>query len=197
MTGEHPKEWIKWLSLAELWYNSKFYTATQTTPFEIVYGQPPPIHVPYLAGLSKVEAVDRTLKAREDVIQTVKFHLTRAQNRRKQQATKAERSFEVGDWVVAKVGQVAYQLELNSQAQIDNVFHVSQLKRHKGEVPDDDQDGLLAAQPLALLDRKIVKKKNAVAVYGLIQWTNGSVEDATWEPLDKLTKDYPNFDLNS
>ncbi|GJX79439.1 gypsy/ty3 retroelement polyprotein, partial [Tanacetum coccineum] len=52
-----------------------------STPFEIMYGQTPPINVPYLAGLSKVEAVDRTLKAREDVIQTVKFHLARAQNR--------------------------------------------------------------------------------------------------------------------
>ena len=76
------------MSLAQLWYNSNFHTSTQSTPFEIVYGIPPSIHVPYLGGLSKVEAVDRTLKAREDAIQTVKFHLLRAQNRMKQQADK-------------------------------------------------------------------------------------------------------------
>ncbi|GJY75755.1 putative mitochondrial protein [Tanacetum coccineum] len=45
--------------------------------------------------------------------------------------------------------------------------------------------------------RKIVKKNNTVEVYDLIQWTNGSIEDATWGPLEKLTKDYPDFDLNS
>ncbi|GKF02549.1 ty3-gypsy retrotransposon protein [Tanacetum coccineum] len=28
MTDEHPKEWAKWLSLAELWYNSNFHTTT-------------------------------------------------------------------------------------------------------------------------------------------------------------------------
>ncbi|GKD30540.1 reverse transcriptase, partial [Tanacetum coccineum] len=68
MTGEHPREWIKWMSLAELWYNSNFHIATQSTPFEIVYGVPPPIHVIYFGGLSKVEAVDRTLKAKEEAI---------------------------------------------------------------------------------------------------------------------------------
>ena len=78
-------------------------------------------------------------------------------------------SFEVGDWVLlkllphmqvtvrlgkqhkfspkyyglfkvtTKVGQVAYQLELNTQAQIHNVFHVSQLKKHRGEIRDAQQ----------------------------------------------------------
>ncbi|GJS15894.1 retrotransposable element Tf2 [Tanacetum coccineum] len=168
MTDEHPKEWAKWLSLAELWYNSNFHTTTQSTPFEIVYGIPLPIHVSYLGGLSKVEHVDRNLKAREEAILTVKFHLIRAQNRMKQQAyqRRTERSFEIGDWVLLK------------------------LQSHR-------QNGMLAAQPLTILDRKMVKKKNDVAIYGLVQWTNGNVEDATWEPLEKLSKDYPEFDLNS
>ena len=79
MTGEAPKEWVKWLSLAESWYNSNFHTSTLTTPFEAVYGQASPIHVPYIGGLSKVDAVDRTLAAREQAIQLLKFHLERAQ----------------------------------------------------------------------------------------------------------------------
>ncbi|GJS00904.1 putative mitochondrial protein [Tanacetum coccineum] len=75
MTGEQPKKWIEWLPLAELWYNTNFYTSINTTPFEVVYGQAPPIHVPYLGGLSKVDAVDKTLLAREEAIQLLKFHL--------------------------------------------------------------------------------------------------------------------------
>ncbi|GJX46587.1 reverse transcriptase [Tanacetum coccineum] len=90
-----------------------------------------------------VEAVDRTLKDKEEFIQTLKFHLLKTQNKMKQ------------------------------------------------------QDGKLETQPLKVLDRKMVKKNNAVAVYGLIQWTNGNVDDATWEPLAKLSKDYLAFDLNS
>ncbi|GJU12840.1 hypothetical protein Tco_1135236, partial [Tanacetum coccineum] len=35
---------------------------------------------------------------------------------------------------------------------------------------------------------QVNKKRNAVAVYRLVQWTNGSVEDATSETLEKLSK---------
>ncbi|GJT27667.1 reverse transcriptase [Tanacetum coccineum] len=47
------------------------------TPFQAVYSQTPPIHVPYLGGLSKVDVVDGTLEAREQAIQMLKFHLAR------------------------------------------------------------------------------------------------------------------------
>ncbi|GKD06527.1 reverse transcriptase [Tanacetum coccineum] len=63
MTEENPKEWMQWLSLAEFWYNTNFHTSINTTPFEVVYGQKPPIHLPYLAGESFVEAVDRSMLA--------------------------------------------------------------------------------------------------------------------------------------
>ncbi|GKE28307.1 transposon ty3-G gag-pol polyprotein, partial [Tanacetum coccineum] len=33
MTGDLPKEYSKWLSLAELWYNSNYHSAIQTTAF--------------------------------------------------------------------------------------------------------------------------------------------------------------------
>ncbi|GJT42535.1 putative mitochondrial protein [Tanacetum coccineum] len=65
MCGEKPKEWVKWLSLAEFWYNTNYHTSTKTTPYEAVYCQTPPIHVPYIPGDSRVEEVDRTLQARE------------------------------------------------------------------------------------------------------------------------------------
>nr|GEZ49625.1 reverse transcriptase [Tanacetum cinerariifolium] len=66
---EQPKNWMKWLSLAEWRYNTNHHSAINTTPYEIVYGQSPPIHVPYIGGDSRVESVDRSLTAREEAIE--------------------------------------------------------------------------------------------------------------------------------
>ncbi|GJU75299.1 retrotransposable element Tf2 [Tanacetum coccineum] len=167
---------------------------TKTTPFESIYGIPLPVHVPYLGGLSKVEVVDKSLKARE-------VQVTVRMEKQHKFSPKYYGPFKI----ITKVGQVAYQLELNSHAQIHNVLHVSQLKGYKGSIPAGqvidiplcDQNDVVSVQPLPILDRKTVKKRNVVAVYRLIQWTNGNVDDATWEPLDKLNKDYLAFDLNS
>ncbi|GKB32364.1 putative mitochondrial protein [Tanacetum coccineum] len=234
MTGEHPKDWFKLVSLAELWYNSNYHSAINTTPFEALYGQSPPVHVPYVGGLSKVDVVNRTLMAREQAIEVLKFHLARAQNRMKQQADKnrTERSFAVGDMVLlklqphrpvsirqgkqnkfspkcfgpfvilTKVGALAYKLKLPAASQIHDVFHVSQLKKLHGThlantsnvLPQVDKDGLLEVTPIKILDRKIVKKKNVVAVYELIQWSNGDPQDAIWELLADVYKKFPLFD---
>ncbi|GJT75254.1 ty3-gypsy retrotransposon protein [Tanacetum coccineum] len=105
MCGEKPKEWIKWLPLAEFWYNTNYHTSTKTTPYEAVYCQTPPIHVPYIPGDSRVEEVDRTLQAREEAIKMLKFHLKRSQDRMRNQANKhrTDRQLEVNDWVYLKL----------------------------------------------------------------------------------------------
>jgi hypothetical protein len=36
-----PKDWHKWLSLAEFWYNTSYHSALGSTPFEVLYGHPP------------------------------------------------------------------------------------------------------------------------------------------------------------
>jgi len=48
ITETNPNQRARWLSLAEWWYNTNFHSSTQLTPYEILYGFPPPIHVPYL-----------------------------------------------------------------------------------------------------------------------------------------------------
>ena len=105
MTAERPKDWSKWLPLAEWWYNTSYHTSINSTPYAIVYGQAAPTHLPYLAGDSKVEVVDRSLQTREAAIKMLKFYLQRAQNRMKQYADKkrSDRQFAVGDMVYVKL----------------------------------------------------------------------------------------------
>ena len=59
MSGQCSSEWNFWLPLVEQWYNTNFYSATQLTPFKIVYNQPQPHHMPYLPRECEHEKVDR------------------------------------------------------------------------------------------------------------------------------------------
>jgi Chromo (CHRromatin Organisation MOdifier) domain len=43
MVFEEPRKWVKWLPLAEWWYNTNFHTSIKLTPFEALYGYSPPL----------------------------------------------------------------------------------------------------------------------------------------------------------
>ncbi|CAA7037672.1 unnamed protein product [Microthlaspi erraticum] len=105
MCSDRPHLWSKWLPLAEYWYNTSFHTSIQMTPYEAVYGQPPPLHLPYLPGESKVAVVAKCLQERENMILLLKFHLLRAQHRMRQFADqhRTDRNFDIGDYVYVKL----------------------------------------------------------------------------------------------
>lgn len=119
MTFDKPKDWPHWLSLVEWWYNTSHHTSINMTPYEVVYGQPPPPLLPYLPFDSQLDMIDRSLQARETTIRKLKFHLARAQNRVEVQADKhrTDRSYSIGDWVFVKL-QPYRQLSLK-----DHSFH--------------------------------------------------------------------------
>ncbi|GKU89513.1 hypothetical protein SLEP1_g3642 [Rubroshorea leprosula] len=103
MIGDRPTKWSKWLPLAEWWYNTNFHTTTQISPFEALYGFPPPLHIVYVPGDSDVATGDQSLQAWEAMLK-----------------------------VIDKVGKVAYKLALPDSSQIHPVIHVSQLKKKVG-----------------------------------------------------------------
>ena len=101
----HPSRWAKWIPVCEFWYNTNWHSATGKTPFEIIYG-----HAPRHFGLSVEGAVQsddlqQWLNDRLVVMESVKQHLLRAQQRMKHQADKhrSDRSFAVGDKVFLKL----------------------------------------------------------------------------------------------
>nr|GEV71166.1 protein NYNRIN-like [Tanacetum cinerariifolium] len=192
-----------------------------------------------LHGLPKtidcaVEAVDRTLVAREQTLKLLYFNLKKAQDRMKSQADKArsDREFQISDWVylklqpyrqltvrqsehhklsskyfgpfqvIERIGMVAYKLQLPHYVKVHPVFYVFQLKpcyveaATMGKFSQCDDEGLLAASPLKLLERKIVKQNNMMVIYELIQWSNGDAEDATWEKLEDIVSRFLEFVLD-
>nr|GEX20581.1 putative mitochondrial protein [Tanacetum cinerariifolium] len=200
MCGEKPKEWVKWLPLAEFWYNTNYHTSTKTTPYEAVYCQTPPIHVPYIPGDSRVEKVDRTLQAREEAIKVLKFHLKRQVSIRQGQQHKLSPTY-YGPFKVAKrIGEVAYRLKLPSSSQIHLVFHISKLKKCHGKdhivgvLPQLREDDLLENKPMEILEKRLGKVNNKPVMFVLIQWTNKLVEEATWEIYGDLITRFPWFD---
>ncbi|GKB83298.1 retrotransposable element Tf2 [Tanacetum coccineum] len=184
--------------------------SAHTTPFEIVYGQPPNLHLPYIAGTSVIEEVDRTMQAREQAIAMLQFHLKRSQDRIKSMADKkrSDISFEFAAkfygpfLIIAKVGKVAYKLDLPADIQIHPVFHVSQLKLCKGTnhqvgvLPHCGPDGVLSMEPEVIIGRRLGKLNNKVVLYILVKWINQTEEDATWELYTDLIKRFPQMELH-
>lgn len=163
MVQENPKEWKRWLPLAEFWYNSTFHTSLGCSPFKALYGHDPNLGaLPAVEDLSPVAGV---ITDRAAQVEMLKQHLTAAQNRMKIYADskRTEREFQVGDKVLLKlqpytqatvvnrkypklaykyfgpykvlerIGQVAYRLELPPTSQVHDVFHVSQIKEFRDD----------------------------------------------------------------
>lgn len=100
-----PQDWYLYLILVEWWYNTTHHSAIQLTPYEALYGQPPPIYLPYVFGDVVDKYVDRSLTMRELKLQLIKFHLARAQQRMISYANAhiTDKNFQVGDWVYLKI----------------------------------------------------------------------------------------------
>ncbi|GJT16655.1 retrotransposable element Tf2 [Tanacetum coccineum] len=128
-----------------------------------------------------VEVVDRTLIAREAPIDTMKFHLKRAQDIMKSHANKgrSDRQFKVGDWVY---------LKLQPHRQV-TVRGVRCLKKEFFLVFNNQ--GVKAVEHVAMLERRLSRKGNATIVFVLVQWSNRSKEDAIWESIKDIHRRFP------
>lgn len=103
--------------------------------------------------------------------------------------------------VLDKVGQVAYRLQLPVDAVIHPIFHVSQLKKHLGAqavpipgLPLVGDNGKIKTEPISVLDRRAIPRRNKPVAEWLIQWLSLGHEDATWEDVTFLQSTFPNFE---
>jgi transposase InsO family protein len=97
--------------------------------------------------------------------------------------------------VLAKIGTVAYTLDLPASAAIHPTFHVSQLKRAlppMAQVTPELPDSTLHSQfPVAVLQRRVVTRGLRAISQGLIRWSSLPLSLATWEDLEPLKQRFP------
>ena len=102
--------------------------------------------------------------------------------------------------ILAKRGEVAYQLELPPHlSRVHDVFHVSQLRRCfsdpiRGVDHEtlDLQDNLTYREyPVRILDQaeRVTRRQNIKFLK--VQWSHHSEREATWEREDRLRLEYP------
>ncbi|MCH94947.1 hypothetical protein A2U01_0015918 [Trifolium medium] len=232
--SDQPKSWSHWIAWAEFWYNTTYHVSIGKTPFEVVYGRPPPSIVRFLSNETKVAVVALELGERDEALNQLKLHLQKAQEQMVAYANKKRRDlcFDIGEWVflrlrphrqqsvvkrinqklaarfygpfkvIAKVGEVAYKLQLPETSKIHPVFHVSLLKKavgdyqHQGELPKDlEIADAIDVYPEKVVGARITMKEGVSVQQSLIQWQGKTLDDVTWEDDDFLRSQFPEFSL--
>lgn len=102
--------------------------------------------------------------------------------------------------ILARVGEVAYRLQLPDTTTIHPVFHISQLKKHVGKhaiplphVPMVTEDGKIKTTPFVVLDERLIQRQRTPVKQLLIHWESLGPEDASWEDLRFIETQFPSF----
>jgi hypothetical protein len=106
--------------------------------------------------------------------------------------------------ILEKCGTAAYKFDLPpSLAGVHDIFHVSQLKKCLKEpmnimLPDVtplEADLSYPEHPIKIFDQKDHAIRRKTIKFFKIQWSNHTVEEATWESEDFLRSHHPDFVL--
>lgn len=93
------------LQWADCSYNTSFHSSIGLSPFQVIYGRPPPSTPTYTNGSSNIEAIDSTWITRDEILDFLRENLSKAQDNMKQQTNIHRRNYEfnTGDWVYLKI----------------------------------------------------------------------------------------------
>jgi hypothetical protein len=101
LTGDRPRQWLRWLPWAEYCFNTAYHSSLRETPFKLVYGRSPPSLRSYEKGDARVPAVEQSILDRDLFLSEVRERLHQAQEYAKlyYDNNHHEVVFGVGDWV--------------------------------------------------------------------------------------------------
>ncbi|GJV98627.1 putative reverse transcriptase domain-containing protein [Tanacetum coccineum] len=126
------KGWDRHLPLVEFSYNNSHHTSIKAALFEALYGRKCRSPICWAeVGDAQLTGPKIVHEIIEKIIQ-IKKCIQAARDRQKSYADRRRKplEFEVGDKILAKVGMLAYRLELPEQlSRVHSTFHVSNLKK--------------------------------------------------------------------
>ncbi|GKC71902.1 putative reverse transcriptase domain-containing protein [Tanacetum coccineum] len=147
----------------------------------------------------------------EKIIQ-IKSRIQAARDRQKSYANVRCKplDFRVGDKVMlkvlAKVGTVAYKLELPHElSRVHSMFHVSNLKKclcdellviSLDEIHIDDKLHFVE-EPVEIMDREVKRLKQSRIPIIKVRWNSRRCPEFTWEREDQIKKKYSHLFTNS
>ncbi|XP_074336747.1 uncharacterized protein LOC141673918 [Apium graveolens] len=132
------------------------------------------------------KSTDREFNVNDEVFLKLQpyRHQSLATRRNHKLSAKYYGPYHITEWI----GRIAYKLTLPPGAKLHNVFHVSQLKKKIGnhklvqvDLRGINDQGSLNPQPIAILDRRFIKRHNKPATMVIFKWENGTDEEATWK----------------
>ncbi|GKA61932.1 putative reverse transcriptase domain-containing protein [Tanacetum coccineum] len=163
---------------------------------------------------------ERTIQTLEDMLRAcvidlgkgwIKQRIQAAQDRQKSYADLKQKpmEFEVGDRVMlkvlAKVGKVAYRLELPQElSRVHHTFHVSNLKKCYADKPlamplegiHVDDKLQFVEEPVEIMEREIKRLKRSRIPLVKVRWNSRRGPEFTWEREDSFKQKYPQLFTN-
>ncbi|VFR01482.1 unnamed protein product [Cuscuta campestris] len=102
---ERQQRWSWFLAWAELALNCSHHEALGMSPFQALYGRPPPSLFPTLSIRARTPTIEELLRDRAAMLAELKLQLKKVQQRMRDQANQHRRdvSFAVGDYVLLKL----------------------------------------------------------------------------------------------
>ncbi|GJW83517.1 putative reverse transcriptase domain-containing protein [Tanacetum coccineum] len=163
-------------------------------------------HLP-LAEFSYNNNYHASIKAAPyEALNNEKDHPDQAKDASCSGSTKELRRSEMkADGVRAKVGKVAYRLELPQElSRVHHTFHVSNLKRCYADEPlvmplegiHVDDKLQFVEEPVEIMEREIKRLKRSRIPLVKVRWNSRRGPEFTWEREDSFKKKYPQLFTN-
>ncbi|GJX69488.1 putative reverse transcriptase domain-containing protein [Tanacetum coccineum] len=196
------KGWDRHLPLIEFSYNNSYHTSIKAAPFEALYGhkcRSPVCWAECYADKRRkpleFQVGDKVMLKVSPWKGVIRFGKRGKLNPRY-----------IGPFkILAKVGTVAYRLELPEKlSRVHSTFHVSNLKKCLSDEPlaiplDEihiDEKLNFIEEPVEIMDREVKRLKQSRIPIVKVRWNSRRGPEYTWEREDQMQKKYPHLFAN-